>query len=154
MKHSFTSKPITSISICLTGHIYYPQSDRCFAAFTQGPCAPGKYLVLPENHILPVCVHNRCPVENEVFFHGACHRLNTPGPCPLPELNNVISVNSTTLQLQCISPFAISFENRWNEFSEDTRPPGEYYPGRACFTGSKRWNIGKCIFYVLDEPQN
>lgn len=131
----------------LSGHIYYPTSDRCFAAYTRGPCGVRQQIILPLGSILPVCIFNVCRSENEVWFRGGCYRLNTAGPCHLPELNNVVSVNSTTLQLGCIGngnsvpilPFDLN-----DRFSEGQSPEPEFWLVDECFIGGKRSYEGRC----------
>lgn len=130
------------------GHIYYPLSDRCFAAYTRGPCTARQQLVLPLGRIVPECIPNVCPSENEVWFRGGCYRLNTAGPCHLPELNNVVSVDSTTLQLGCIGNanvvpiLPLDLNDRFGE--TPLRPEPEFWLIDDCFIGGIRSYEGKC----------
>lgn len=142
------------------GHIYYPAYDRCFAAYTRGPCASGQLIILPRGAIIPQCIVNPCPKENEVWFRGGCYRLNSAGPCHLPQLNNVVSVNSTTLDLDCIGDMNVvpiwpsnlddrgTFEDTPNITTTSPppspRPDPEVWLFDDCFIGGKRSYQGKC----------
>lgn len=55
--------------------------------------------------------------------------LNEAGPCELPELSFVVSVNTTTLELECIKQNPDLF----SRFNDD-----------ECLRGSKRSIQGKC----------
>lgn len=92
-----------------------------------------------------MCVPNVCPTETEVWFQGGCHRLNTAGPCPLAQLNNVVSVNSTTLQLGCYgnqNVVPIMLSERGGPSEEELQP--DFWLIDECFIGGKRSYAGKC----------
>lgn len=132
---------------CRPGHLYFPLSNRCFAAYTRGPCDLGRILVLQPNSVLPICVVNSCKNEHEVFFRNACYRLNTPGPCSLPELATVVTVNPTTLRVECIGK--IPFEDRiGNNGTVPIPEPSEeievYHWEDKCYRGGKRSYKGEC----------
>lgn len=115
----------------VAGHIYHAASDRCFLAYTRGPCAPNQYLILPLDSKSATCVPNVCRNDNVVSFRGACYRLHTAGPCPIPEINNVISVNPFTLELECSKSNLLS--------STDDNQETNF-----CRRGGLLWFNGKC----------
>lgn len=125
------------------GYIYDPMYDRCFATYTRGPCNYGRYIILPPNSVLPECVINSCIKENLVPFRGTCFRLNSSGPCPLPELGTVIGVNSTTLELVCISDEQFTSLFLGNRGTSDNSSE-QLWPHDDCFIGGKRSYQGIC----------
>jgi len=140
---------------CKPGHIYYPKTDRCYGAYRQGPCRPNEFLMIADGQYVPECIPNRCNKDGLVSFKNGCYSLDTPGPCELPELWNVVGVNTNTLALECIrqnKPTDPDIFNRLSEPSEEestttttttttTTISPEIYP---CLPGSKRAIQGKC----------
>lgn len=96
-----------------------------------------EFLMISAGQYIPDCIPNRCKTDGLVTFKNSCHTLNKPGPCPFSELTYVVSINSTTLELECIqeNPDIVS---RLGE--EDTA----YYDEAACFRGSRRAVQGIC----------
>lgn len=88
-----------------------------------------------------------------MFFRGKCHRLNSAGPCDLPELGVKVSVDAKSLQLDCLPK--LSLGDRIGEQNNTTNAtsapePAEpslydlYYYEDICFVGGKRSFEGKC----------
>lgn len=141
--------------------------QQCFPAYTRGPCAPGQYLILPANHVVPACQRNPCVDDNFVLFRDACYELDKEGPCTWgKQISNVVGVNETTLEIMCTKDYKIEI---WTRLSDDdanktmdnggngytpTPPPiipddpspiinGTKYIERKCFIGGKRWIVAK-----------
>lgn len=92
---------------CRPAYIYYPIMQRCYPAYTKGPCKDGQFLVLPPNRVVPECQHNPCTLDNWVYFRKECVKLETAGPCMFPELPNLVGVNETTLELICTKDYRV-----------------------------------------------
>lgn len=151
----------------MLGYIYYPLKSQCYAAFRKGPCRDHEYLILPKSSVIPVCVSNPCTHNNHVLFNGVCHQLDKSGPCPYPELSNVIGVNETTLEVVCTKGFTAAqvlstLNTRFGGSSE--RPSNDTstfnvtkiaeetsYPRKECFIGGKRWILEKCPQQKLEK---
>ncbi|XP_055321604.1 uncharacterized protein LOC129577863 [Sitodiplosis mosellana] len=147
---------------CKPGYVFYPPSSQCFAAFKRGPCNAGNYLVLPKSSVIPECVRNPCVHDNFVSFRGNCYQLDKSGPCPVPELMNVIGVNETTLEIICTLGYtANEVFNTATRFGGSTEKPSNqstpsdnnsttpapeviFYYRKECFKGGKRWKEEKC----------
>ena len=143
--------------LCHAGYIFYPPSSRCFAAYKKGPCNPGHYLILPKSSVIPECVRNPCTRDNYVNFRGNCYQLDKSGPCPVPELMNVIGVNETSLDVICTLGYTAQEVFRTatrfgvipssNNNTTPTTPTADeiiYYNRNECFKGGKRWIDEKC----------
>lgn len=134
----------------IAGYIFYPPSSRCYAAYRKGPCDAGNYLILPKSRVIPECVRNPCIHENYVNFRGNCYQLDQTGPCPVPELMNVIGVNETTLDVICTLGYTaqevFSTATRFGVVNNITNPTNEtiFYNRKECFIGGKRWTDEKC----------
>lgn len=138
------------------GHLFFPPSNQCFAAHTRGPCGPNQHLILLNNTVLPVCSPNYCGQDNYVLFRGRCHRLNTAGPCDLPELGVKVSVDAKNLQLDCLPKVVDTRFSGVNDtiMIPSTKPPPSqfdipdffdyYYHEDVCFRGGKRSYEGRC----------
>lgn len=122
---------------CKPGYIYYPETNKCYLIYTRGPCKAGQYLILPQGRAIPQCYPNYCQKEGHVRFQNQCYELNQPGPCPLPELGNVVAVNVTTLKVQCQKK-SVDLMNR---FGDDDDLEGEL---PYCAPGTKRIINGIC----------
>lgn len=83
-------------------YLYYPKMNQCFPAYRQGPCGKSEYLILPKSSTTPKCAPNPCLWDTFVVFEDACHELNEAGPCPYPELGQVLGINETTLEISCV----------------------------------------------------
>lgn len=122
-----------TIKLCslfpLTAYVYYPSENHCFAAYKRGPCRQGEYLILPNNSKFSECVPNPCLHDGHVPFTGACYELDKPGPCPLSEIQNVISVDKT-LKIAC---------TKGN--SAVKQPTAD-----DCVIGGVRWTKGQCPY--------
>lgn len=123
---------------CLPGHVFYPDTDKCYPLYTKGPCRDSQYLALPRKRSIPDCIANPCRQENKVPFRGRCHVLYQPGPCPTPELSYVVGVNVTTLNLDCIK-LSVQLPSRFqddDDANEPLMPLPDIIP--VCADGSKR----------------
>lgn len=148
------------------GYVFYPPRSQCFAAYKKGPCGPRHYLVLPKSSVIPECVPNPCIHDNHVNFRGNCYELNKAGPCPVPELMNVIGVNETTLEIICTLGFTADevfstptrfggstekpsnqstpFNNNETTTASEPAPETFFFDRKECFKGSKRWTNEQC----------
>lgn len=96
--------------------------QRCYHAYTRGPCRQGEYLILPDNSVVPECQPNPCREDNYVLFRDGCFELDKPGPCIFPELPNVVGVNETTLKVICTKDYrAMNFTSRIDPGDEGNR---------------------------------
>lgn len=82
-----------------------PQHQRCFPAFTQGPCHAGDILVVTNGSSVPKCKKNECKNENEVLFNNKCYKLNEEEGCKryskLIGRKVLLVVDPTTITLSC-----------------------------------------------------
>lgn len=85
---------------------------------------------------IPECLPNRCNTDGLVTFKNSCHTLDKAGPCELPELSYVVSINTTTLELECIQQ-NLDLASRFGEADDANF-------GTTCLRGSKRAIQGKC----------
>lgn len=124
--------------VLVSAYLYVPDKGRCYEAFRQGPCTAGQYLTLPEDSAIPKCESNYCNRDGQVRFNGRCYGLGTKGPCGLAELNSVIGVNETTLQVQCIVPSHLPQPSMalHTRFGDDDL--------MWCYNGSRRAYENKC----------
>lgn len=153
---------------CRPGYIYHPLTSQCYAAYTRGPCRESEYIILPRTSVIPECVPNPCKKANFVPFNNACHQLNKPGPCPVPEIDNKIGVNETTLEIICTKGFLTTRFSGTNDSREPTTSTtttttttttespivnGEvsYYKRKECFIGGKRWTSEKCPQQIIEK---
>lgn len=128
---------------CVPGHLFHPDTDKCYGMYTRGPCPNRQYLILPEGKSIPECENNPCTGLNRVPFRGVCHTLNKAGPCRYPELSYVVGVNVTNLKLDCVKQSSnlptINFEDRFDNAEQNG---AESYPLPPiiplCADGSKR----------------
>lgn len=152
-----------------TGYIYHPLTSQCYAAFTKGPCSSdSEYLILPKTSVIPECIQNPCKRVNYVLFNNVCHQLDKPGPCPVPELDNVIGVNETTLEIICTKGFEqIITRFNPNDSKESTTSTTTttttttesqivngavpYYKRKECFIGGKRWIEETCPQQIIEK---
>lgn len=117
-----------------------------------------------------MCVSNPCERVNYVPFNKGCHELDKPGPCPVPELDNKIGVNETTLEIICTKGFNLS--TRFSSIPSSTASPSStstattttiepeitvgqatYYNKRECFIGGKRWTLEECPQQVFEKEK-
>lgn len=152
----------------ISGYIYYPEKSQCYGAYRRGPCKLNEYLILPKNDVIPKCVASPCDNENFVHFGGKCHELDKPGPCPVPELENVVGVNETTLEIICTKGFSDFLKDRFlGDTSKEqiaatifttttTKRPNyvdpNFYIENKCFKGGMRWIDNQCP--KQNEDQN
>ncbi|XP_046750684.1 uncharacterized protein LOC124413920 [Diprion similis] len=86
---------------CISGYLYFPINNSCYPAYRQGPCPLENYAVLPQGEVIPKCERNPCKQDGLVSYNNTCYELmKVGGPCPP---NEVIIVNETTFQLECVS---------------------------------------------------
>ncbi|GAB0086496.1 uncharacterized protein DMENIID0001_078400 [Sergentomyia squamirostris] len=126
---------------CKPGYVYYPDTSACYNVYRKGPCKNNEMLILPQGKAVPECVNNPCGEDGMVKFFNNCYELHKPGPCILPQLSNVVSVNVTTLEIQC-QKLSVDLFNRFSEDEiQQYEVQGEV---PACAKGSKRQINGKC----------
>lgn len=113
--------------------------------------------------MIPECIPNPCIHDNYVKFIGNCYELGKAGPCPVPELMNIISVNETTLEIICTlgytadevfstaTRFGGSTEKSSNQSTSsnnnETTPivtTEIFFTRKECFKGGKRWTDERC----------
>lgn len=124
---------------CRPTFVYHPQSGKCYAAFSKGPCRAREILILPQTKSVPVCQQHTCN-EGEVRFNNRCSTLESTDACPQPSKgvkNQRLVVNATTLQLQCtfLAP-------RGDGIVIDEE--AGIYESNHCFPGGKRNQTDKC----------
>ncbi|KAI4487095.1 hypothetical protein M0802_012049 [Mischocyttarus mexicanus] len=89
-----------SVCDCFPRFLYFDSNDSCYEAYKQGPCPPKYYFTLPLGESTAKCVENPCLQDGLVKFNNTCYPILTKGgPCD----PNVIGINETTFQLECIS---------------------------------------------------
>lgn len=82
-----------------------PEHQKCYAAYTRGPCNSNEILIRTESGGNPQCVENQCP-PGFVRFKNYCYQLNGEDACS--DYVNLLGrpvflvVNPTTLQLNCL----------------------------------------------------
>lgn len=79
--------------------------QKCYAAYKQGPCKNGEFLVLDVKRNAH-CVQNECH-GNTVMYNGQCQSLDGEKGCEeykkIADNRKVfLTVNPTTLELACI----------------------------------------------------
>ncbi|XP_076666339.1 uncharacterized protein LOC143367949 [Andrena cerasifolii] len=118
---------------CIPTFLRFPGNNSCYQAYTQGPCAPGNYVVLHKNESVPKCGKNPCTKDGEVPYNGTCYPLRTVGgPCGP---NGVLEIIDTTFEIECV-PIHIA------QFSIIYAPP------RPCPIGSRSDGNGICRWQV------
>lgn len=124
---------------CRPAYVYYPLTNKCYRAYTQGPCNKNEILVLPKSKMIPICQRNECET-GKVKYNGTCSVLESPDACTQPSKDRKthrLYVDATTLQLQCT-------------LLTNTRDPGVIdeesglYESDHCFTGGRRSQNGNC----------
>lgn len=141
---------------CKSQFLYFPLNDSCYRAYSQDPCPPKNYIILPEDEIVPRCVENPCLEDGLVPYNDTCYPFGTRGPCASTE---ILDVNKNTFQLECIrileerkgttpyplalSPFGpfVTIINMPTIYT--TSAPGTI-PDKPCRPGSRRSTQGKC----------
>lgn len=136
--------------VCWSGFVYYPLENKCYEAYKKGPCRDYEYLVLHNNSVIPVCVPNPCRHENWVRFRNSCFELGKAGPCPVPELSNVIGVNETTLEVICTKGYSYD-EVLSQRFGVNTTAEPIYYDKKECYKGGIRWSSERCPQQNFDK---
>jgi len=70
--------------------LYFPQENRCFHLFEQGPCKTDEWLIPGEKSYEAVCSNRTCPQEenenNLTWFtlNGTCYQTSTTAFCKNP----------------------------------------------------------------------
>lgn len=133
----------------ISGYLYYPNTNRCYGAHRQGPCANGQKLTLPTNRNIPECRQNFCREDGLVQLNRMCYKLNEPGPCENPELSNVLGIDTRTFALKCIRSSDVKFPMLTTRFGDDEDEETETQSKYAvddveCRIGSRRSYNGKC----------
>jgi len=119
---------------CAPGFIYDDTTEKCYEAFTKGPCKSGQLFVLfdtnPDADLKPKCIKNRCNKDTEVRYQGQCWELHKPGgPCrKVEDGGGILGVNVTSLLLECIKSDDVGL----SIIVAPTRTP-------SCNPGSKRF---------------
>ncbi|XP_031617858.1 uncharacterized protein LOC116337432 [Contarinia nasturtii] len=131
---------------CRPGYIYHPSTNKCYAAYTKGPCNDQQFLVLERPNVIPECQYNQCQ-DKHVLYKGACHQLNTAGPCPSQTLGNVLEIDETSLKIGCSlgeteaevkAAKDREFLASRIDFEDSTTPKDGVFPYKACFYGGIR----------------
>lgn len=134
---------------CSPGHLFHPATDKCYSAYRKGPCSEGSYLILPKDKAIPECQINPCERDGNVRVRNECYSLGQPGPCPFPELSNVLGVNTTTLELACVS-LSVVLNTRFDDDDDKTQTPAptpadiNLDEAPLCAKGCKRYINGTC----------
>lgn len=134
------------------GYLYHPNTNRCYLAHRQGPCPEGHKLTLPTTRYVPECRKNFCNQDGLVQYNRSCYKLNEPGPCPHPELSNVLGIDTKTFALKCIrlsESNIATISTRFgdeddNEMTSQTNISAETDSQSECRIGSRRSYQGKC----------
>ncbi|KAG5670961.1 hypothetical protein PVAND_001190 [Polypedilum vanderplanki] len=115
---------------CKPAYLYMPTLQKCFMAYSKGPCSDDYFLYKDENSSIPKCVLNPCKRDGYVYFQNRCYALNGEEGCEnykkLIGRKVILTVDPTTLQLQCRD--------------EDDKFKCE----NSCCKGGLRDSIGKC----------
>lgn len=148
---SFLIFILKKLYVFVSGYVYYPAENKCYAAFKKGPCREHEYLVLYNSTVIPVCVQNPCRHENWVRFRNSCYELGKPGPCPVPELSNVIGVNETTLEVICTKGYSYNEVLSQRLGAENNNEEPEYHNKKECFIGGIRWSSERCPQQNFDK---
>ncbi|XP_060528612.1 uncharacterized protein LOC132703394 [Cylas formicarius] len=88
---------------CGPGYLYYASKEGCFAAYRQGPCSDGNYLVFNSSNRSAVCSQTSCQ-DGFARYEDKCYELGKPnGPCPpINQGGGIFDVNVTTLVVECL----------------------------------------------------
>jgi hypothetical protein len=142
------SKDGTISCDCRAGYLYNSEDDKCYKAYTKGPCPRyGDYFILPrdakvkqEEIIAPKCVKNPCKFIDYVCLGGSCpSAINIQRDCV--KLGNYcmndtgryeIDLETEQLEIACIS------------LDKLLRRTIANVPSFACSKGSKRDVNGVC----------
>ncbi|KAL7022419.1 hypothetical protein ACKWTF_012237 [Chironomus riparius] len=114
---------------CKPSFLFYPATQKCYPAYTKGPCPHGEILTLSHQSSVPKCEKNSCDF-GKVRFQDSCSTLNGEEGCK--EYQKIIGrkvhlvVDPTTLQLTCRD--------------EDD----QFKCANNCCIGSTRFYYGKC----------
>ncbi|KAG5670962.1 hypothetical protein PVAND_001191 [Polypedilum vanderplanki] len=134
---------------CKPAYVYHPETLKCYAVYTQGPCKNNEILIMPPKKTIPKCQRNTC-VGTKVSFRGRCVTLNTNEGCPSTHLFS--QVNATSLQLTCAINLGSRFNENGEEDEENSIPDYNYneFPidnsiGAVCLLGGKRSQEQKCL---------
>lgn len=130
---------------CRPAYIYYPQTLRCYEAYTQGPCKQNEILKLPQGKFVPVCERNTCNV-GQIRYENVCGKLGGYEACKQPSKGAksfLLKVNPTTLQLNCTLP---NFGSRI-EINEEEG----LYESDHCFIGGKRAQENTCVIHTWTD---
>ncbi|XP_043214110.1 mucin-2-like [Amphibalanus amphitrite] len=82
---------------CPDLHVYWMEDDRCYAAYTRGPCGEGEYIVFREE-VGVVCEDNPCP-EEQVPWRGQC--VPRTGHGCLDSKHGHLVLNPANLKYEC-----------------------------------------------------
>ena len=102
---------------CLAYNVYWPEEERCYPVYQQGPCPAGQQLAVEENSRRVICQPARCP-DGEVYWgddkrniSAACYsatkmrkddpaklNISATDPCPI---GGKLSIDIHTLEVDC-----------------------------------------------------
>ncbi|XP_043462219.1 uncharacterized protein LOC122498514 isoform X2 [Leptopilina heterotoma] len=73
----------------------------CYAAYRQGPCQQGSYLIFPLEGSYPQCKSNPCKLDGLVPFNNGCYEINEYGPA-CPDRFDKLSAVGKMRELKCV----------------------------------------------------
>ncbi|XP_059471776.1 uncharacterized protein LOC132194488 [Neocloeon triangulifer] len=121
---------------CQPAHVYWrpnpSDKEQCYPLFRRGPCDKNEYLVFSKRTQKVKCTRNPCP-DGQVKPKRSpeCIPLDTTGgPCNDIQEGTVLTVNETTMELNCAQPVRV-----YNIIEA---------PLLNCSPGSRRDANGKC----------
>lgn len=100
--HLRTNKIGVSLCDCIAGHIYYPAAEKCYSAYSRGPCERNEIFTPPANSTgTSKCIENKCAPDEGVWYQDECYKVGKPDSCELKRANIAVQVNPSTMELQC-----------------------------------------------------
>uniref|UniRef100_A0A2M4AKB8 Putative secreted protein n=1 Tax=Anopheles triannulatus TaxID=58253 RepID=A0A2M4AKB8_9DIPT len=131
---------------CRPGHVYYPQTNKCYPLFMQGFCKSGEYVDVMRPSMIVNCTTNVCTGQNMVPYDGKCVELNRHNRiCKrVGRVYWVIGVNATTLELGCVPPDATTMLHRVNGEDGEDEEPIQFEGANRCTNGTRTKYEGLC----------
>lgn len=123
--------------VFVLGHLYHPETDDCYLAFRQGPCAKGFMVVLGLNKVIPECIINKCE-DGSVEIKGKCYQFGESDVCQ-PKAIKMLGVNTVSFVVDCVDKPVFVINRIGMEEPTTVKPIIQ-----MCPKGSKRFINGKC----------